>query len=223
MKKLYLISILVLLATVFSSCRKTVEDLFDKKPSKNTSQISVYPIFDVIGGERILWTPGTAWVDPGVKVSEVQFGDNDLAGVLKTTGTIDVNTLGVYVFTYTAANKFNYVSSVTRSVLVTGDIAGNPNAAGKYKITSTAQMDVTAYDVVGFYHATNIYSPSVVIPADFADIGTGHYVIIPGSVSVGTATYTYKGTVVRQTNGDLWFSVYLNGAATPSLKKWLKI
>jgi len=201
-------------------------DQFDKKPSKNTSEVSVYPIFKMKGDVIMSISKGTAFSDPGVDVSEVIEGGTDLNATMTIRGKVDATTPGLYFLTYVAKNKYNYIDSVKRTVLVyEGDLSLNPNIAGNYKGTITmGDMVVTASSIPGFWNTTNVNSKTVVIPATLADIGGGKYVLVPGTYTDATGIGAYKGTakLIVPATGNNQLEVSLTLANGTFVKLWKK-
>lgn len=218
MKNIKLLLFIAFIGLLSTSCQKAL-DYFDKNETANTSQVSVYPLFDLVGGNRIAVQKGSAFSDPGCNASEVKLGDADLAITVK--GTIDTQTPGVYFLTYIAKNKFNYVDSVKRTILVyEGDLNLNADITGKYKL-GQANMNVAHSDILGFWSVGNMNSGSFPVSGEIADIGGGHYIIVPGTVLNPTTglMVNYSGTAELQTTGALWF--YISTSTTP--RKWSKV
>jgi len=119
MKKIIIYSLFLFINVVaFNSCEKT---------SYDDSKITYYVTFDISGDKTMLVPVGTTFVDPGFKAFE---GEKDVTSNVKTDGTVDSNSLGLYTITYSAVNADGYASSTKRIVIVydptvTNDIAGN--------------------------------------------------------------------------------------------------
>lgn len=182
MKKYIAILGLGMLGLTFSSC--------EKEPSFNypdgtvgISKITEYPTLTLKGSASILLTKGTAYSEPGVTALE---GTTALTPVI--TGTVDVNTPGVYTVTYSATNKDGFPASIVRKVVVydtkadavandfSGTYARNTNgllavwtkiAPGVYSVVNPggADSDLTVF-------VFNSTGSSISIPSQLASDGT---------------------------------------------------
>ncbi len=185
-------SILFLVAIIFASCEKETEGI---------SKVTEFPEFDMTDDEYYFIEVGTGFTEPGIKAFE---GGTEVT--VQTEGTVDDNTPGVYVLTYTATNSDGYSKSVTRTVIVyDGDITAN-DLSGDYFGGYYEDADMTVTKIKdGLYQATDVfgYGPPYPIPAKIVDIGSGNLVVLatsspfgPGLQTPGTYTadkliYTY--------------------------------
>jgi len=198
----------------------------DKDTTNEISSLSVYPIFVVEGGQYIAIQKGSEFVDPGVKVSEVKEGDNDLSNKLEVKGSVDSNIPGLYFITYVATNTYNYKDSIKRAVLVyDGDLGLNADLTGKYKL-GPARMEISKNSVQGYWNVTNVYMKGKEIPVVIGDIGNDSYVIIPGSYSIPDETGKYEGNAEYDSSREkIRFNYDLilpDGTIKPKSKNWSK-
>jgi hypothetical protein len=113
MKKIFLYG-LMLCSTVFAftSCNDDEDQLTD-------TRVTHYATIELLGDEFIKMNLGDPWVEPGYTATE---GSEDITSKVKVTGTVDTSTPGYYELNYSAMNKDNFSTSVSRTVMVI-----NPN------------------------------------------------------------------------------------------------
>ncbi len=195
-KKIITILFSFIIIAHFSSC-----DVLVKKKIEPVSEVSTYPIFVFNGGQTMVHTIGTAWSDPGVLVSEVNEGDNDLANTLVVDDSeMDINTRGLYTIKYTATNSFDYELTAYRFVLVStgGDLY---DISGSYYQgffpTDDNQMTISESDVKGFWNVGNIRDLSQTVEGYIADLGDKTYIVALALLKrkISNLQYVYlKGT-----------------------------
>jgi len=193
-----LISVLVLIS--FTAC-----DFIAEKNVKPVSEISIFPIFVFNGGQTMVHILGTTWTDPGVLVSEIKEGDNELAGTLVVDDSeMDVNTRGLYTIKYTATNSYGYSLTANRYVLVTSDVSNLYDISGTYyqgfnpNPDGSNLMTITQNEIKGFWDVSNIIDLSKPTSGYIADFGNLNY-------GVALALYKRKISNLRYT--------YLTGTA----------
>ena len=176
MKNLKKIIYFFCLSIAFTAC-----DLADPIES----EITEYAEFEVNEGPYVYWQSGTPFVDPGVIATA---GEDELE--VSVAGTVDVNTPGVYVLTYSAVNADGFSATTNRFVAV-GDqeVAFNRDLSGVYTV-GTRTNTVTRIQP-GFYQNSDVLPPNA-ISVFMVDLGTGELVIPPqpsrfGSVSADPA------------------------------------
>ena len=89
-------------------------------------QDTVNPELELFGGAVITREAGQAWAEPGVAAHDAR--DGNLTANVTVTGTVDVNSTGTYVLTYSVADAAGNTDSKTRTVTVTGGRSVDLNA-----------------------------------------------------------------------------------------------
>ena len=84
------------------------------------------PELELFGGAGITREAGQPWVEPGVEAHDVR--DGNLTASVTVTGTVDVNSTGSYVLTYTVADAAGNEVNATRTVTVSGSRSVDLNA-----------------------------------------------------------------------------------------------
>ena len=77
---------------------------------------STAPAITLLGDANITHFKGLTWVDPGATATDTL--DGNLSDTITRTGTVDVNTTGVYTLTYTVSDAAGNEANVTRTVNV---------------------------------------------------------------------------------------------------------
>jgi len=129
MKKIFNILMMTLLAAFISGCKKELT-------SEGVSRLTEYVTFKLTNGTTVISPKGTAFVDPGFKAME---GTTDVTTKVTLSGSVNSNTTGLYVLTYTAKNSDGYSSSISRTVIVYDPAAPATNIAGSY-LSNTARV-----------------------------------------------------------------------------------
>ena len=119
MKKIYLI--LVIAAFALSSCNKD---------SLGVSTVTTYPTIVLKGDVAQTILVGGTYVESGFTAMA---GTDDITSAVKTVGTVNSATPGVYTITYTAINKDGFTLSTRRYVGVVTAAAAAMDISGKYK------------------------------------------------------------------------------------------
>ena len=147
MKKIFLYGLL-LCSTVFAftSCNDDEDQLTD-------TRVTHYATIELLGDEFIKMNLGDPWVEPGYTATE---GSEDITSKVKVTGTVDTSTPGYYELNYSAMNKDNFSTSVSRTVMVI-----NPNGL------ASAYFGESQYGSRHYYDA----------PITIYDNGNGTYTI----------------------------------------------
>lgn len=144
MKKTLYTLFLCLSLGVFASC--------EDETSQDLSQITYYISFDMAGDQVMAIPVGTAYEEPGITAME---GEEDVTSTIKVTGSVDGNSVGVYTLVYSATNKDNFSSSVSRTVIVydpavTTDISGTYTvdpSSYRYTLSSGAIVSYGGYSI----------------------------------------------------------------------------
>jgi formylglycine-generating enzyme required for sulfatase activity len=84
------------------------------------------PVVTLLGDANVTHAKDVAWVDPGATASDTL--DGNLTNQVTITGTVDVNSSGAYVLTYSVSDGAGNDSNVTRTVTV-ADIHVVPSAS----------------------------------------------------------------------------------------------
>jgi formylglycine-generating enzyme required for sulfatase activity len=84
------------------------------------------PEFTLAGTTSITHSQGMPFVDPGYEAHDVR--DGNLTANITVTGTVDVNSTGSYVLTYSVADAAGNQATATRTVTVTGARSVDLNA-----------------------------------------------------------------------------------------------
>ncbi|MGH2565001.1 MAG: DUF5011 domain-containing protein [Ginsengibacter sp.] len=162
MKKRYLF-ILITFITVLSSCEK--DPIINNDKHVGISRITYYPTFDVTGGAFVSIVAGTPFTDPGIKATA---GGAEVP--VTTTGTVDVNTPGIYVLNYSASNADGYSAAATRTVFVipSAEVPGT-DISGNYMTTGSTPNATVTKVAAGVYFTTNCWGngSAAIIPAYF--------------------------------------------------------
>lgn len=168
--------ILLSLGSFLFSCNK--EDIHNTADKVGISKVTHYATIVLNGSNVISLVKGDEFTDPGAKATA---GDKDIPVV--TSGSVDNNTVGLYVLTYTATNDDGFSSSATRTVVVIPsdempgvDLSGSYNAV---PVGSTPGPATISKAAAGVYYTTNCWGNSgAVIPAYFICID-GSAITIP--------------------------------------------
>ena len=201
MKKYIAILGLGILGLTFSSCRK--EPSFNYPAGTvGISKVTVYPTLALKGSSVIVQPIGAVYTDPGVTALE---GTNPLTPVV--TGSVNVNTAGVYTLTYTATNKDGFPASITRTVAVydTKPDAVANDFSGSYARSTNGQLAVWTKLAPGVYSVMN---PGGAVGATLTVIvfnQTGSTIQIPQQIANdGTPTSSTNETYNIATSSYSW-------------------
>lgn len=183
----------LLIFSLLNSC-----DLFRKKEIKPVSEISTFPIFFFNEGKTVVHTIGEAWEEPGVLVSEVKAGENDLSSTLVIDDSeMDINNRGLYTIKYTATNSYGYSKTEKRFVLVTSELSNLYDISGTYYQgffpTDQNTMTITPSEVTGFWNVSKIRDNSKPIEGFIADLGDLNYIVAPALLTrkISNLKYVY--------------------------------
>ncbi len=173
--------IIIGLFFIYTSCNY-IPQILDKDQGV-VSDTSVVPILVFEGSGTMTWKIGTPWVEPGYHCSEVEAGADDLTDKVVVTGTVDVNTRGLYTIAYSVKNSFDLEKTFYRYVLVTSELSDSYDISGEYYQgffpTSDNKMRVTKAETDGFWEVSNINDLSIPVKAYIADLGNKTYIITP--------------------------------------------
>lgn len=203
----------------FVSCEKT-EDINNTEDKVGISRVTRFPVFNMEGARYISLVKGDVFTDPGVTAKE---GETDLQ--VSISGTVDVNTVGVYDLVYSATNKDGFSSTITRTVAVLPeaeqagvDISGSYANVGAFTYTATIQKLAP-----GFYLVDNVWGGgSAAIVAAYILTTDGVDWILPLSSLTGYGRVQGTGNITPA--GEVTYIVSLidQGIAN-STRKWKKV
>ena len=170
MKKIIL-SFHCLMAVLFIACNKY--DIHNTDEQVGISKVTNFPILDFKGDQYMAIPVGSIFTDPGITAKE---GTSEI--VYTTSGSVNSNTVGVYLLTYSAVNKDGFPASISRAVAV-------------YSTDAAA----AANDFSGAYVRT-----SNGVPSTWTRIAPGVYIVLnPG----GAPGFTTKVIVFNSTGNTL--------------------
>ena len=84
------------------------------------------PELELFGGASVTREAGQAWAEPGAAGHDAR--DGNLTASVTITGTVDMNTTGTYVLTYSVADAAGNTASANRTVTVVGNRSVDLNA-----------------------------------------------------------------------------------------------
>lgn len=126
MKKILFYTLMLCLSSfALTSCNDDNDELTDAK-------VTYYPILEIQGKKLVEVPIGTPYTELGCK--GVLRGEDCTSGIV-TSGTVDVNTPGLYYIYYTYTNEQGYKTSAKRTVAVC-DPTITTNIAGDYTVQS---------------------------------------------------------------------------------------
>jgi hypothetical protein len=203
------------LTLCFLGCEKT-EEIHNTADKVGISRVTYFPVFAMSGNKYISIVKGGTFTDPGVTAKE---GESDLP--VKTTGSVDVNKVGVYDITYSATNKDNFSASVIRTVAVLPAAEQQGvDISGKYTYASNSSYVATIQKLAaGFYIVDNVWGssdiPSYIITTD------GRQLTLPLNTLSGYGPVQGSGTL--DAAGNLTYTVDLLAYGFTGIsRKWKK-
>ncbi|MDA7757753.1 SUMF1/EgtB/PvdO family nonheme iron enzyme, partial [Opitutales bacterium] len=84
------------------------------------------PELELFGGASVTREAGQAWAEPGVAGHDAR--DGNLTSSISVSGTVDMNTTGTYVLTYSVADAAGNTATANRTVTVVGNRSVDLNA-----------------------------------------------------------------------------------------------
>ncbi len=146
------------------------------------------PTIALLGANPLIVTIHTTFIDPGATASDAE--DGNLTSAIVETGTVDTNTLGTYLLTYTVTDSGGLSATATRVVIVNpqGGGGGNNNTPPVITLNGSASVAVTQGNTFNDLGAT---------ATDAEDGNLTSSIVETGSVdtnTVGTYTLTYSVT-----------------------------
>lgn len=150
MKILKYITIVMFFSAILSSCEKDYES--------HITKITYYPSIEILGDQFMVLPLGQSFTDPGVVV---KIGE-DVLDPDEVTGTVDVNTPGVYTITYSKVNEDGYSATAQRVVgIIDPSVIGN-DFSGEYQRTkygsNTTPSGIALWSKIadGLYTCNNV-------------------------------------------------------------------
>jgi hypothetical protein len=191
----YKIILFLLAFTSLFSCKKYT--VTENDQYVGISKITYYVVLNLKGDAIMSLVKGDTYTDPGA-TSKANGEDVPYTA----DGTVDTNTPGLYVITYSAVNADGYSSSVSRQVVV---LDAHENAgvdiSGSYDYVGSSTFTATITKVAeGVYTADNIWNGLTVIPATIVTLN-GTDITIPSQLSgygemFGTGILNGTGKIV---------------------------
>lgn len=212
------ILLLFVLASPFVACEKTEKP--ENTPDRvGISRVTYFPVFTMAGERYVSIVRGGTFTDPGVTAKE---GSTDLT--VTKSGTVDVNTVGVYDIVYSATNKDGFSSSVTRTVAVLPS-AEQPgvNISGKYANTGSFNYVATMQKLApGFYVVDNVWGGgSAAVIAAYVLTVDGTNLTLP--ISTLSPYGRVRGTGTLDAAGNLTYVIDLmDQGISGSTRRWIK-
>lgn len=146
------ILITALIVLLLSSCKK--EEIISTETQVGHSTVTYFVDLTLNGDPSMALTKGGTFTDPGATATE-----NGKSVTVTVDGTVDVNTAGVYVLTYSAKNKDGFSKSVSRTVVVaSGTEVPGTDMSGQYSGVSPLIANVTKIGN-GIYYMDNCNHP----------------------------------------------------------------
>jgi len=108
---------------------------------------SLYPILTLKGEKIEFIKKGNQYIDSGIYASDSI--DWDLTSKVKTTGTVNINTIGEYEIIYTVTNSRGYTNSITRKIVVVNGFSETFVTASLNNKNATNQDVVINLKVIG--------------------------------------------------------------------------
>jgi hypothetical protein len=213
--RLFLIACTLLL---LGSCNK--EPDFNYPPGTvGISRITVFPTLTLKGSNIIVVPKGGTFTDPGVTAKE---GATDIQ--YTTSGTVNVNTPGVYQITYTAFNKDNFSATARRTVVVysTDASAAANDLSGKYLRAATGQLATWTKLAPGVYYIDNPGGAAGVNLQVIAFNPTGFTVFIPTQISSDGNTSSSSNFNYVNGNPPSYTLVFLNPGYGTGVRSFVK-
>ena len=144
MKKILFYTLMLCLSSfALTSCNDDNDELTDAK-------VTYYPTLEIQGAKFVEVPIGTTYTELGCK--GVLRGEDCTSGIV-TSGTVDINTPGLYYINYTYTNEQGYKTSTQRTVAVcdptiTTDIAGDYTVQeGTYRSYNNKNADFKGFSV----------------------------------------------------------------------------
>ena len=168
------------------------------------------PELELFGGAGITREAGQAWAEPGAAGHDAR--DGNITSSITVTGTVDMNTTGTYVLTYSVADAAGNTDTATRSVTVVDTTAPALTLLGDANMThaeNTAWVDpgATASDSLDG-NLTSSITITGTVDFNITGVYTLTYSVTDGASNETNATRTVN--VLKAHSVDLNASVKLD-------------
>ena len=198
MKKTILYIGLILVTMTMFSCNKDNFNYPDGYVGR--SKITSYPVITVTGATYLPVAKGGTFTDPGATASA---GGQSLK--VTVSGTVNTNTVGIYILNYTAVNADGFPASGTRYVVVysTDATAQNNDFSGTYLRAATGVSAVWTKIAPGVY---TVFNPGGAANTNLTVVTfnpTGNKITIPSQIAGGAATSSTTETTTPGAGGTL--------------------
>ena len=218
MKKNNLFLCVLITTVTMLSCNK---DNFNYPAGKvGISTIVYFPAIAINGDRLTIITLGQSYTDPGATAT---LGSSTAS--YTTTGSVNVNTPGVYGITYTAVNSQGNAVSDWRTVVVIGNDVTANDFSGTYARTSNGVTSTWTKTGNGIYSVENPGGAGVGVGETVIAVNyTGTKITIPRQIApafgseVSSSNETYTATPSPATYS--W--VFHNAAYGTSLRTFVK-
>lgn len=210
----FLSFLLAFSAVFFFSCDRDRE-------TEGISRVTEFPILTMQGEQWVSLPVGGTFTDPGVTATE---GGESIT-VVTGGNTVDTNTPGVYVVTYTATNQDGFAATLRRYVGVIAADAQAADLSGNYKRNAGALGVSTVTKLgPGLYLSNNVggvAAPGPSVSVRFFHTG-GTTLVVPEQVNDGGVTFaatnaSYKFATATDPAQYTWTVInsgYANNART---------
>ena len=219
MKKVNVFLCFLISMVTMLSCNK--KDDFNYPAGKvGISTIVYFPSIAINGDRLTILTVGQAYTDPGATATL-----GSTAASYTTTGSVDVNTPGVYVINYTAVNAQGDAVSDWRTVAVIGNDVASNDFSGTYASTSNGVTSTWTKTGNGIYTVENPGGATVGVGETVIAVNyTGTKISIPQQIApafggeCSSSNETYTATPAPATYS--W--VFHNSSYGTSLRTFVK-
>jgi hypothetical protein len=207
--------ILFLLVTALFACNK---DTFTNTADQvGISKVTYYVVLTLKGAPIESVVEGDTYTDPGVDAKA-----NGETVEYTTTGSVDVNTPGLYTLNYSSVNKDGFASSVSRTVVViTAHETPGTDISGSYDYVGSSTYTSTITKVAeGVYTTDNFWSGGTIIPGTFVCLN-GTNIIFPDQATAYGELTASSGTL--SSTGKLVYDITIaSQGIVNSLRNWQK-
>ena len=113
---------------------------------------TVSPELELFGGTAIIHKLGEPWVEPGFDASDER--DGNLTSSVTISGSVDIDTAGTYVLTYSVSDTSGNVATVTRTVQVRNELI-EFNSANLLTIAENKPVGTLVGEFMGTHEGGN--------------------------------------------------------------------
>jgi formylglycine-generating enzyme required for sulfatase activity len=169
------------------------------------------PELELFGGAGVTREAGQAWAEPGAAGHDAR--DGNLTASITVSGTVDMNTTGTYILTYSVADAAGNESNASRTVTVVDTtnpvltLLGDTNMS-QAKDSAWVDPGVTASDSLDG-NLTNSITITGTVDVNTTGVYTLTYSVSDGASNEANATRTVNVGQASTHNADLNASVQL--------------